>query len=161
MMIIGRYRQNQIAFEATTLNSAVIVNQGSMNLNLPNTAATAEASRPTAKALGATESDLSRWLGIVRRQKGLIAAMITGAMALGILTLFVLTPLYTAKISILLDPKRDAALDIGLALSGMAVDVGFIESEVSVIGSFNTARRVVEKLDLGKDPEFAPAPRDC
>jgi hypothetical protein len=79
--------------------------------------------------------------------KGLIAAMIAGAMALGILTLFVLTPLYTAKISILLDPKRDAALDIGLALSGMAVDVGFIESEVSVIGSFNTARRVVEKLE--------------
>ena len=78
-------------------------------------------------------------------------------MALGILTLFVLTPLYTAKISILLDPKRDAALDIGLALSGMSVDVGFIESEVSVIGSFNTARRVVEKLDLAKDPEFGPS----
>jgi uncharacterized protein involved in exopolysaccharide biosynthesis len=27
-----------------------------------------------------------------------------------------------------------------------------------VIGSFNTARRVVEKLDLGKDPEFGPSP---
>src|SRR3984893_10415177 len=111
-----------------------------MNLDLPNTAETAEASRSAAKALGATENDLSRWLGIVRRQKALIAAIIAGAMALGILTLFVLKPLYTAKISILLDPKRDAALDIGLALSGMSADVGFIESEVSVIGSFNTAR---------------------
>jgi succinoglycan biosynthesis transport protein ExoP len=141
-----------------TRNSGVKFNQGIMNLNLPNIAEPAEASRPAARALGATETDLSRLLGIFKRQKGLIAAIIVGAMALGILTLFVLTPLYTVKTSILLDPKRDPTLDIGLALSGIAVDFGFIESEVLVIGSFNTARRVVEKLGLGKDPEFGPSP---
>ena len=129
-----------------------------MNLNLPHAVDTAEASRRTAEALAATENDLLRWLGILRRQKGLIAAIIAGAMAAGILALFVLTPLYTAKVSILLDPKRNAALDFGAALSGMSVDVGFVESEVAVISSFNTARRVVEKLDLGKDPEFGLSP---
>jgi succinoglycan biosynthesis transport protein ExoP len=104
------------------------------------------------------ENDLGYWMGVLGRRKAIVSVIVAGALALGVLIWFTLTPLYTANISILLDPKRNAAMDLSHAISGMPIDVGFVESEVAVIGSFNTIRRVVEKLDLGSDPEFGPSP---
>ena len=102
------------------------------------------------------DNELKRWIGLFRRYRGLMAAIVFATVGLGALLMMVLTPYYSAKVSILLDPKRSAPLDISQAFSGVPIDTGYVESEVAVIASFNTARRVVEKLELQKDPEFGP-----
>jgi polysaccharide biosynthesis transport protein len=101
------------------------------------------------------KNDLANLIGILMRRWRLMTAAIALFLLLGVLALFVFTPLYTAKNSILLDPKRNAALDMNAAMAGMSIDVGFVESEVAVISSFNIARRVVEKMSLDKDAEFS------
>ena len=114
-----------------------------------------EKQRSAGPSAAAVRGDLAQVISVLQRRWRVMAATILVFLALGVVALFVLTPFYAARTSILLDPKRNAALDMNAAMAGMSIDVGFVESEVAVIGSFNIARRVVEKLNLDKDPEFA------
>ena len=111
-------------------------------------------SRPLPFSLKDHKGDLSHFIGIFRRRWPMVLAVVVIALLSGVFSLFALTPYYTARTSILLDPKRNAGLDVSAALAGQPLDMGFVESEVAVISSFNIARRVVDKLDLSKDPEF-------
>ena len=100
------------------------------------------------------KGDLGAVIGVIRRRWPIVVASIVLGIFLGMLALFVLSPYYTARTSILLDPKRSAGVDLSAISAGLPIDIGFVESEVTVMSSFNIARRAVEKLGLGKDSEF-------
>ena len=105
-------------------------------------------------SLKEAKGDINAILGIIRRRWRVVAIVSALFTLLGVFALFVLTPYYTARTSILLDPKRNAGVDLSAISAGLPIDVGFVESEVAVISSFSIARRAVEKLSLAKDPEF-------
>ena len=107
-----------------------------------------------ALSLKDSKGDIGHLIGVVRRRWPIVIACLVAGLLLGIFALFVLTPYYTARTAILLDPKRNAGVDLSAVAAGLPIDIGFVESEVSVISSFNIARRAVEKLGLGKDSEF-------
>ena len=97
-------------------------------------------------SLKEAKGDINAIVGIIRRRWRVVAVVTTIFVLLGVLALFALTPYYTARTSILLDPKRSAGVDLSAMTAGMPIDVGFVESEVAVISSFSIARRAVEKL---------------
>ena len=101
-----------------------------------------------------SKGDLSAIIGVMRRRWPVVLASMIVGLLIGVFALFALTPYYTSRTAILLDPKRSAGVDLGAVAAGLPIDVGFVESEVAVISSFNIARRAVEKIGLGKDPEF-------
>lgn len=96
---------------------------------------------------------------LARLRQNAVAILVCGLamLALAIATLAMLSPVYTARVQILIDPTdlrvvdNDVTPRPGLADSGVSV----AESQVRVIGSDNVLRRVVAKLGLDHDPEFA------
>ena len=93
----------------------------------------------------------------LRRGFRTIAAVAFLATIAGVVMLLVVPPVYTARTQILVDPGNLRIIDndihprMPLADSGVSVT----ESQVRVITSDNVFRRVVDLLDLLKDPEFA------
>src|SRR3546814_217376 len=75
-----------------------------------------------------------------------------------------MTPLYTAKTVLMLEPERKGTvIDVGAVIAGMPADVATIESEVEVMRSRGLAQKVVQALGLAQHPEFnallrAPTP---
>ena len=92
-----------------------------------------------------------------RRWKGILATLV--AMLIGaIVLLALLTPRYTESTQILFDPRKQNVYQYQAAATlGLAIDTGSVESEVTLIQSFNVLRRVVEKLSLDTSPEFGAA----
>ena len=104
------------------------------------------------------DNELKRWIGLLRRYRGVMAAIVVAALGLGALLMAVLTPYYSAKVSILLDPKRSAPLDMSQAFSGIPIDTGFVENAIETISLVGHdqiifARTLEQGLDLSEVPD--------
>jgi polysaccharide biosynthesis transport protein len=112
----------------------------------------------TVNPLGTVEAeqgfDLREILRFLWRQWKFIAAIAGVALLVGTIMLLRQTPLYTSSAQVLLDPRREKAPGAEAILSDVALDVGMIESQISIIRSTVFLRRVVEKEHLISDPEF-------
>ena len=87
----------------------------------------------------------------------IVAALI--GLALGVIYAFQLTPLYTAKATLMIDTRSNSVIDADAIMSGIGRDTAAIESEVELIKSYDVARRVVEKLKLNDTADVAaPSP---
>jgi polysaccharide biosynthesis transport protein len=104
------------------------------------------------------EADLSQILLTVWRHKFLILGIMTVITALSHIYIGRLTPRYTAEATLLLD-TRSANVGIDPVVSDLRPDANVIRSEVDVLRSRWLAHRVVQDLDLARDPEFNPALR--
>ncbi len=103
----------------------------------------------------ATNFSLLYFLGILRTRWRLIAAVVAVVNALIIVTLFQLTPIYTANAVVMLDQRKNNVADLNAVLSGLPTDPSSIENQVQILTSRDLATRVIERLDLTHDPEFA------
>jgi succinoglycan biosynthesis transport protein ExoP len=81
-------------------------------------------------------------------------------LALGLTYCLVVSTLYTATATVLVDPRRAAAVETNsqVPLSNFGTDDATIESQTLLIQSVAILDRVVRKLKLTDDPEFKPKP---
>jgi succinoglycan biosynthesis transport protein ExoP len=98
--------------------------------------------------------DLRSILGFLRRRAALMVTtviLVAGLAMGGILTL---KPQYTATTLVLVDPSRKDVLDPEAQMKSVGSDDARVDSEVELVRSDVTLLRVVNELDLVKDPEF-------
>ena len=93
-------------------------------------------------------------LRVVRTRWPLIAGTVAIFMALTLIVLFELTPLYTAHAVVMLDQRKNNVADLNAVLSGLPTDPTSIQNQVQILTSRGLAARVVERLRLDQDPEF-------
>ncbi|WP_236545118.1 GumC family protein [Tropicimonas marinistellae] len=99
--------------------------------------------------------DLSALFGILWRGKWLILATFLIAVVLGgIQAFFRAVPIYSATTVLMLDPQQEQIVTFDAVMASMTGDDTEVNSEVEVLKSRELVRKVVEKLDLTKDPEF-------
>lgn len=83
---------------------------------------------------------------------GVLAALIAGLAYLALSE-----PRFTASAALFIDPRTRKIVTEDTVQNSTINDTALFESQVSIIGSEAILRRVVERLDLVNDPEFASA----
>jgi succinoglycan biosynthesis transport protein ExoP len=113
-----------------------------------------------ASAPGATiaAGQIAGWL--LRGWMWIVAAMLLGAVA-GVAIALMLTPRFTATTDLTIAPSNLLVAPNDLYATNLQTDSQIldVESKMRMITSGNVLRRVVEALDLTKDPEFADKTR--
>src|SRR5258708_2416254 len=105
--------------------------------------------------------DLREMARILRRRWKVAAAAPVSLIVLALIYVLTSTTLYTATSTVLVDPRRANAIESNqsaMSMSNFGTDDATIESETLLIQSIAILQRVVEKLKLTDDPEFAPTP---
>lgn len=96
-------------------------------------------------------------LGIAMRRWRLLAVAFGLGLVGAQVFLWLATPIYSASVQLLIDPRKQA-IERDAVISGLPLDTGSIESEVTLIRSFVIAKRVVQSLHLDKDPAIVGEP---
>ncbi|MBC6983543.1 GNVR domain-containing protein [Caulobacter sp. 17J80-11] len=68
------------------------------------------------------------------------------------------TPQYTATASVLIDPRKQAVLKLDQVISQLPTDSSVVDTEARIINSRAVGERVVRRLRLDQDPDFASKP---
>jgi len=106
---------------------------------------------------GESSFDFARAFSAVRRRwLWILALTITCAVITSIITLMIPNK-YVASAVVQIDPRRKPLTNLDGIVNEIKADAATIESEVEIIRSSAIARRVVEVLKLGDDPEFSSA----
>jgi exopolysaccharide transport family protein len=98
---------------------------------------------------------------ILRRRKLIVIATTFAVLVAMIGFIVVVTPLYTATSTVLIDPHRSSIADSSQNQqqpSNPATDDAAVDSQVLLIQSIAVLQRVVDALDLTHDSEFGPHP---
>ncbi len=101
-------------------------------------------------------TDIGGLLGILGRNLWKIIASTLAALTLAVAYLAFATPLYTATASLFVDPRTRKIVSEEVVQGGFGSDLALVESQVSILTSDAVLKRVVDKLQLDTDPEFAP-----
>jgi len=103
--------------------------------------------------------DLREMGRILRRRYGMVALPPAILAGLALLYVVVVSTLYTATSTVLVDPRRANVVETNQSvLSNFGTDDATIESQTLLIQSVAILERVVRKLKLTDDPEFRPKP---
>ena len=105
----------------------------------------------TAPTLG-----LADLLMVLSRRKYLLLGTIGIVTLLGIINVYMLTPLFTANTSVMVDPREQRVINVESLVAGVPVDQSTIESEIQVVQSDELASRVIRQLGLDRLAEFNP-----
>ena len=92
--------------------------------------------------------DLRAFLQIARRRAAMVAAI---ALLVGIIAVIYglqLTPVYTARATLLIDPPKSDALNGQAVFTGSYIDEGAIDSQMELMKTSDMAGRVVKHLKL-------------
>ena len=101
------------------------------------------------------EIDLLALFGALWRGKWLIAVLVIIAIAIGANYAFrVAVPMYRSTAVVILDPQQDQVAGLDSVVTGLSGDSSEINSELEVLRARGLMGKVVDKLDLTKDPEF-------
>jgi polysaccharide biosynthesis transport protein len=106
--------------------------------------------RPRTDLGGLASILLRRWLSI-----GLITLT---SLVLASLYLLMTPPTYSAGTTLFIDPRPKKIIVEDTAQGGFGTDLALLESQVAIIRSDGVLSRVVDKMKLDEDDEFAPAP---
>lgn len=104
------------------------------------------------------EFGLRNIFGTIRRQLGLILAILILVLGVSTLLIISLTPMYRATTLVLVDPSEKNLLNPTNSTSSSASDNARVESEVSIAQSEKTVELVLDQLRLNNDPAFQPQP---
>jgi succinoglycan biosynthesis transport protein ExoP len=92
--------------------------------------------------------DLRSYLQIARRRGPMVAAIAVLFGIVAIIYALQLTPVYTARATLLLDPPQNKTLDTEAILAGAPIDSAAIENQIELIKTASMAERVVARLKL-------------
>jgi succinoglycan biosynthesis transport protein ExoP len=101
--------------------------------------------------------DLRLFARLLAWHARLIAAVVLAAIAATIGLITTLPPKYTATAVVMLDPREPRVTTSETVLPGIGSDAAAVESQVELVQSPLLARKVIEALHLGQDPEFTSA----
>lgn len=90
---------------------------------------------------------LRRRLGVILGVAAIVFVVASGAF-------FLIRPQYKASSVILIELSSAGGIDREAAAAGLAIDSGFVDSQIEVVKSQALVGRVVKKLNLDKDSEF-------
>ncbi|WEK51696.1 MAG: Wzz/FepE/Etk N-terminal domain-containing protein [Candidatus Kaistia colombiensis] len=97
-----------------------------------------------------------RLFRLLRRQAWTFLGVVVAVNLLTALALWQITPIYKASALVIVAPWQRSMLDADRTGSGRPADAARVESEVEILRSPSVLLAVVDKLDLARDPEFAP-----
>ncbi|MCH8347104.1 MAG: tetratricopeptide repeat protein [Proteobacteria bacterium] len=103
---------------------------------------------------GEDEISLEAIFRTFKRRRGILFATIFLLMGLTALVVFQLPKEYTADVLLEIEPRTNKVIDPLAILSGLPMDTETILTEIEIIRSRALHQRVVEKLNLTRDPEF-------
>ncbi len=106
------------------------------------------------------EIDLSEIFRILRRRIRVLVGCVFLVTVAVVLVSYQLTPLYTATVQVLIDPRERNVTDLEAVVSGLSADSSTVESQVEVFRSRSLATPVIEAMRLDRDPEFNSALRE-
>jgi succinoglycan biosynthesis transport protein ExoP len=107
----------------------------------------------------ADQFDLRRLANMFRRRARLMGAVAALVFLAVVLVTMTATPMYTATANVMLDTRAEQVVNVEAVLSGLPADSSVVDTEVEILKSRRLAERVVNALQLDKDPEFNPALR--
>jgi capsular exopolysaccharide synthesis family protein len=93
-------------------------------------------------------------MAIVRKRRKLVILVAVGVVAATWLALSWLPTLYSASSAIVLDSRKNAVADQSAVLAALPTDPASVQNQIQVLTSRGLASRVIEKLQLWRDPEF-------
>jgi succinoglycan biosynthesis transport protein ExoP len=99
--------------------------------------------------------DLVVLLRILRIRKEIIFGTAFAVIALTLIIIFQLTPLYSATSVVMLDQRRNSVEDVSAVLSGMPTDQAGVQNQVQILTSRELAGHVIDKLNLKDDPDYS------
>src|SRR2546428_11991169 len=109
-----------------------------------------------AGSMNVAETRDPRTIWIILRWRASLIAALTAAtvIAAGIITI-VLPPKYKGTTIVLVDPRQPRVTNTEAVISGIGPDAAAVESQVEIIESSPLAKRVIARLNLTEDPDFA------
>ncbi|PWC89385.1 protein tyrosine kinase [Azospirillum sp. TSH100] len=104
---------------------------------------------------GADKIDVGRLAQMLWRQKWLILGLTAVLWLPALLLVNVMTPLYNSSAVVVIDPHPNRVINIPSVSEPMGIYLDTVNTEVEILRSRDLARRVVETLNLGQEPEYA------
>lgn len=102
------------------------------------------------------DGDFGGWIvGVFRRQFIIIAVCSVLGLSCGLAYLFLTPRTYVAQTEILFERVGRPTISQQPVAMDSSFDTGFFESQLKILQSERIAQKVVERLDLENDPEFA------
>lgn len=101
------------------------------------------------------EIDIRGILKLLRRRIRMIGAVLGVVLAIAILALVAITPVYTASTLIFVDPSRKNLMEAE-ASTASSSDSARVDSEVEILRSDAVLLAVIQAQNLLADPEFGP-----
>jgi uncharacterized protein involved in exopolysaccharide biosynthesis/Mrp family chromosome partitioning ATPase len=95
-------------------------------------------------------------MAVIKRHTRLMATVVLGCTLLSIIACFVLTKIYTASSTLVLERKDIRPFETDVATQALERDKSAAETEMDVLRSRNFLGRVVDRLELVADPEYNP-----
>jgi uncharacterized protein involved in exopolysaccharide biosynthesis/Mrp family chromosome partitioning ATPase len=99
--------------------------------------------------------DLHKLIRILRWRMRLIATLVATTVVVAGVALVIVPAKYHATTIVLVDPRQPRVTASEAVLSGIGSDAAAVESQVELIQSSALAQRVIARLSLDQDPEFA------
>lgn len=96
------------------------------------------------------------FLRVIQVRKKIILGTAVIIVALAIVIVMQLTPLYSSSAVVILDQRKNSVEDTSAVLSGLPSDPSTVQNQVQILTSQELVGRVVDKLKLTEDPEFNP-----
>jgi capsular exopolysaccharide synthesis family protein len=98
--------------------------------------------------------DIKDLLAILRRRRWVILSTILVLTTLAVFVGLQITPKYTAKALVMIDPRQSKVVNVEQVLQGLGTDASTVETQIKVLKSRDLADRIMQKLALFDDPEF-------
>lgn len=98
--------------------------------------------------------DVKELVAILRRRRSVILGTVFVITTLAVVAGFQITPKYTAKALVMIDPRQAKVVDVQAVLQGLGTDSATVETQVKLLKSRNHIESVMENLHLFSDPEF-------
>ena len=95
--------------------------------------------------------DLNSLLRIMIIRQRLIVGTALVVIAITLLVVFTMTPLYDAKAFVLLDQRQNKVVDLDAVLSGLATDPTSVENQLQILRSRSLMSHVIDKLHLDRE----------
>ena len=100
--------------------------------------------------------DLREYWNVIRRHLKSILAMMFVAMVLAALVVFSMKPIYESTATLLIETEAKKILSIEEVYSGGQQSREYLNTQFEVIKSKSLTRKVIEKLNLTRQPYFLP-----
>lgn len=103
--------------------------------------------------------DFRELLAILNRRRWVILSTVMLITTLAALVGAQITPTYTARAVLMINPKQAKVIDTEQVAQGLGADMATVETQLRLIRSRETLQRVVQDMRLYNDPEFNPQMR--